>query len=89
MTEQLALKFDDKPLSPLARKSPVLYDFQTGKWNHKYLRVGAVYRLLRKQIIGQARALELLAEQHTANEIKTLRATVELWRAHPLPNMLP
>lgn len=57
--------------------------------DRKYLRVCAVYRLLRKQIIGQARALELLAQKHTAAEMKILRGAVELWRAHPLPGMLP
>ena len=58
-----------------------------GSLDRKYLRVCAVYRLLRKRIIGQARALELLAERHTAAEMKTLVGTVQLWKAHPLPNM--
>lgn len=74
--------------SALARKSPALYDFRTGQWNHKYLRVGAVYRLLRKQIIGKTRALELLAERHSEKEMQSLRGTVELWRG-PIPGMLP
>lgn len=73
--------------TPLARRSPVLYDFRTGKWNHKYLCVAAVYRLLKRHYIGQARALELLATRHTADEMKTLRATVDLWRAHPIRDM--
>jgi len=60
-----------------------------GSLDRKYLRVCAVYRLLRKQVIGQTRALELLAQKHGAAEMKTLKGTVELWRAHPLPNMLP
>lgn len=60
-----------------------------GTLDRKYLRVCAVYRLLRKQIIGRARAMELLAQKHGAAEMKTLRGTVELWRAHPLPGMLP
>lgn len=60
-----------------------------GSLDRKYLRVCAVYRLLRKQIIGQARALELLAQKHTAKEMRTLKGTVDLWRAHPLPGMLP
>lgn len=60
-----------------------------GSLDRKYLRVCAVYRLLRKKIIGQARALELLAQRHTAAEMKTLRSTVELWRAHPIQDMLP
>lgn len=76
-------------LSPLARKAPSLYDFRTGKWNHKGLRISAVYRLLRKQIIGKARALELLAEKHTPAEMKSLRGTVDLWRAYPIKHMLP
>lgn len=58
-----------------------------GSLDRKYLRVAAVYRLLRKRIIGQARALELLAAKHTPTEMKSLRGTVELWKAHPLPNM--
>lgn len=57
--------------------------------DRKYLRVCAVYRLLRKQVIGRARALELLAQKHTAAEMATLRGTVDLWRAHPIKNMLP
>ena len=89
MTEQLALDLKERCRSPLERKAPSLYDFQTGKWNHKYLRVCAVYRLLRKQIIGQALALELLAQRHSPKEMHELRGTVELWRAHPLPEMLP
>lgn len=60
-----------------------------GSLDRKYLRVCAVYRLLRKQIIGQSRALELLAQRHTAKEMLTLKGTVSLWRSHPLPEMLP
>lgn len=58
-----------------------------GSLDRRYLRVCAVYRLLKKQTIGRARALELLADRHTAAEMKTLRGTVQLWKAHPLPNM--
>lgn len=58
-----------------------------GSLDRKYLRVCAVYRLLRKRTVGQARALELLAQRHTPTEMKTLRGTVQLWKAHPLPNM--
>ena len=54
----------------------------------KYLRVCAVYRLLRKKIIGRARALQLLAQRHTASEMRTLRGTVDLWRAYPIKDML-
>ena len=57
--------------------------------DRKYLRVCAVYRLLRKQIIGQARALELLAQRHTASEMQILRGTVSLWRQYPIKGMLP
>lgn len=51
--------------------------------DRKYLRVCVVYRLMRKQIIGKARALELLAQRHTPAEMKTLHATVELWISGP------
>lgn len=57
--------------------------------DRKYLRICAVYRLLQKQIIGKARAIELIAQRHTAKEMKTLRATVDIWHAHPIKNMLP
>lgn len=58
--------------------------------DRKYLRVAAVYRLLRKQRIGQARALALLAEKHGRTEMRTLRGTVELWSQYPLKGiMLP
>jgi hypothetical protein len=50
-----------------------------GSLDRKYLRVCAVYRLLRKNIIDKTRALELLAQRHTATEMKTLRRTVALW----------
>lgn len=74
--------------------------FRTPKWNaktktwerplnRKFLRVCTVYRLLKRQIIGKSRALELLAERHTGKEMKILRATVDLWQAQPIKNMLP
>lgn len=50
-----------------------------GSLDRKFLRVSAVYRLMRKGIIGKVRALELLAQRHTQAEMKTLRATVDLW----------
>lgn len=64
--------------------------FRTPKWNAqkrewerpldlKYLRVASVYRLLKRGVINHKRALELLAERHTAAEMKSLRGTVELW----------
>lgn len=58
-----------------------------GSLDRKYLRVCSVYRLLRKRIIGKSRALELLAQEHSEAEMKTLRSTVELWRAHSLKGM--
>lgn len=57
--------------------------------DRKFLRVSAVYRLLRKKIIGKARGLELLAQKHTEKEMKVLRATVSLWHAHPIKDMRP
>lgn len=57
--------------------------------DRKYLRVCAVYRLLAKHVIGQARALELLAQRHTAAEMALLRRTVECWRAYPIKDMRP
>lgn len=51
--------------------------------DRKYLRVCAVYRLMRRGLIGRARALELLAQKHSESEMRALRATVELWLAHP------
>lgn len=57
--------------------------------DRKYLRVCAVYRLLKRHVIGQARALELLAQRHAPKEMQTLRGTVSLWRAHPIKDMRP
>lgn len=57
-----------------------------GSLDKKYLRVCSVYRLLKRGIIGRARAMELLAERHCASEMKTLRGTVELWKQH-IPQM--
>jgi hypothetical protein len=62
----------------------------TSTWSRpldrKFLRVCAVYRLLKKRVIGRARAIELLAQRHTPREMKTLRATVSLW---PIPDVAP
>lgn len=60
-----------------------------GSLDRKYLRVCSVYKLLKRQTIGQARALELLAKRHSPVEMNSLRGTVELWKAHPIKNMLP
>jgi hypothetical protein len=59
-----------------------------GSLDLKYLRVCSVYKLLKRGSIGQARALELLAQRHSAAEMKILKGTVQLWKAHPIPNML-
>lgn len=59
-----------------------------GSLDRKYLRVCTVYRLLRKSIIGRQRALELLAEKHSATEMQSLRGTVDLWKAHSIKHML-
>lgn len=58
-----------------------------GSLDKKYLRVCSVYRLLKRRVIGQTRALELLAQRHSATEMKRLRGTVELWKAHPIKDM--
>jgi hypothetical protein len=58
-----------------------------GSLDKKYLRVCSVYRLLARKRIGKTRALELLAERHTQHEMKILRATVNLWQAHPIKDM--
>lgn len=50
--------------------------------NRKFLRVCSTRRLLARGIIGKARALELLAQRHTAKEMKPMRGAVELWLAH-------
>lgn len=61
----------------------------TGKLDRKYIRVCAVYRLLRRSVIGRSRALVLLGQRHTPKEMRTLRATVDLWQAGPIPHMRP
>jgi len=63
-------------------------DTKDGSLDRKYMRVCAVYKLLKRHVIGQARALELLAQRHAEAEMKTLRGTVELWRAGPIRDML-
>ncbi len=60
-----------------------------GSLDRKYMRVCSVYRLLRRKVIGEARAMELLAERHTPAEMKVLRGTVSLWKADSLKGMLP
>jgi len=63
--------------------------YSEGRLDRKYLRVCAVYRLLKRSVIGKARALELLSEVHNAWEMRTLMATVELWASGPIRNMKP
>lgn len=60
-----------------------------GSLDKKFLRVCAVYRLLKNHRIGRVRALELLAERHCETEMRSLRGTVDLWKAHPIRDMLP
>ena len=60
-----------------------IFNKATGEWSRpldkKFLRLCAVYRLMKKGVIDQARAIELIAERHAPAEMKTLRMTVELW----------
>ena len=55
-----------------------------GKLDRQYLRICAVYRLLKRgQITSKARAVELLKQRRVA----VPRATVEMWLAHPLKSV--
>lgn len=56
-----------------------------GGLDRKYLRVCAVYRLLKRGVIGKARALELLA----ARNVPSRQGLVDLWHAHPIKEMRP
>lgn len=77
-------------MTPLGPRSALgFWHPYTGELNRKYLRVASTYRLLKRRHIGKERALKLLAEVHTPAEMKTLRGTVELWKAHPIKDMLP
>lgn len=60
-----------------------------GRLDKKYLRVCAVYRLLKRHAIGKADALKLLAQRHTPSEMNSLRGCVDLWHAHPIKDMRP
>lgn len=55
-----------------------------GSLDRKYLRVCAVYRMMKRCGLGKERALELLAGRHTKKEMAILRGTVELWLSGPL-----
>lgn len=50
-----------------------------GSLDRQYLRVCAVYRLLKKQIIDKVRAVELLEQRKVPKAL----AVVELWLANP------
>jgi hypothetical protein len=63
--------------------------YLSGPLDRKYLRVCAVYRLLRLRKIGKSKAIELLAARHSKAEMVALVATVEMWRAGPLKEMMP
>ena len=58
-------------------------DIRTGAWNHEYLRICVVYRLLKKQRIGKARACELLADR----KVDQPKRLVEMWCANPFKNL--
>jgi hypothetical protein len=64
------------------------YYLRLGRLDKQYLRVCAVYRLLRKRRINKSHALQLLAQRHNEREMKVLRATVELWQAYPLKKIM-
>lgn len=55
--------------------------------NKKYLRVCAVYRLLKKEIINRQQAMKFLAERHSQKEMKILKGTVEQWFQYSLSHL--
>ncbi len=55
----------------------------TGKLNKEYLRICAVYKLLKSQRVGRARACELLA----ARRVECPKRLVEMWCNHPLKHL--
>ena len=57
----------------------------SGALNREYLRICAVYRLLKRKHIGKAIACELLARRNVENPARL----VALWRSCPIPDMLP
>ena len=64
--------------------SPHMYrNILTGTWDHQYLRACAVYRLMKRGVIGKARAIELLAERRTPNP----KAVVELLSPNPFRHL--
>jgi hypothetical protein len=76
---------------PIVRRRPCLsfWHPMTGELDRKYLRVCAVYRLLRRKKIGRAQATRLLAQRHSPTEMKALNGTMDLWRQWPIKDMLP
>jgi len=54
-----------------------------GRLDRQYLRVCAVYRLLKQRRIGKARALELLADRKVPHAL----GLIETWLAWPLKNI--
>lgn len=62
---------------------------QDGSLDRKYLRVCAVYKLLKLHKVGKTKAVELLAQRHSPTEMRSLAGTVELWRSGPIRDMLP
>lgn len=58
-----------------------------GSLDKKYLRVCSVYKLLKRGVIGKARAFELLAQRHNEREMQTLHGTVALWQQHSFKDM--
>lgn len=54
-----------------------------GKLDRQYLRVCAVYRLMKAQRIGKARAIALLNERR----VPVSRSVVELWMSGPFKRL--
>lgn len=84
MDAQLSLDLETRRRPCLAFWNPM-----TGELDRKYLRVCAVYRLLKRRKIGKKDAMKLLADKHTASEMKILKGTVEGWASGPIKNMAP
>lgn len=54
-----------------------------GRLDKSYLRVCAVYKLLKNRRINKARAIELLAQRR----VPSRRALIEIWLAGPLRHL--
>ena len=70
-------------LSPLQRRSATFYDCRTGKWNHEYLRISAVYRCLSRYGMDRQTATRRLAERGVEKPARL----VELWMRGPLRHL--